>query len=110
MDGERHQHGQQDHPGGEQVHRHAPFLEGLEETGAYLEADGEYEEDEPEIFHESQDGRVAAESEVAEQDAQEQDPRGPDGDALDFDLAQPEPGGDDEGEEQQGMGDARAEE
>ena len=98
VDANGHEHGEQDHPGGEQVHGHATLPEGMEEAGADLQADGEDEEDESEVLHERQRGRVGPEAEMADQDAQEEDPGGSDGDTFDLDLAEQQARGDDESE------------
>ena len=74
VDGQRHEDAEQDHARREQVETHAALAERLEETGTDLHADGEYEQDESEFFHEGQRGRIGAQAEMAEQDAEEQDP------------------------------------
>lgn len=60
----------------------------MEESGAHLQADGEYEQDESEIFDEGENQRVDPESQVSKQDSDEQDPGGSDGDSLDFETAE----------------------
>ena len=110
VDGQRHEHAEQDHSRCEQVEAHAALAERLEEAGTDLHADGEDEQDEPEFLHEGQRGRIGAEAEMAEQDPEEQDPGGADRDPLDLLLPEPEARGDDDGEKQDRMGDARAQE
>ena len=64
---------QEDDGGGQEVEGDAAALEGGEEAGTDLHADGVDEEDEPELFEEVHDDGVDGEAEVAHEDADEED-------------------------------------
>ena len=82
----------------------------MEKSGAHLQSYGKDEQDQAEVFHECEHGRIHAEAEVAGQDAQEEDPGRADRDALDLEAAEPEAGCDHDGEQQDAMCDAGARE
>ena len=96
----------QNHSYCKEVHGDSALLEGMEETGAYLQPYRENEQDEAEVLHEGERCGVGAEAEVAENDAYEQDPGGTYGDTLDFETPQEESEGDYDCKEQYCMGNA----
>ena len=76
----------------------------MEETGAYLQADGKDEQDQAELLDEVEDLRIGPETEVAHEDADEQDPGGTEGYALDLEASEIDADAHDEGDQQDGMG------
>ena len=86
----------------ESVEQYAAFLEWREEAGAYLDADGEDEEDEAEFTYEFQDFGVDDVAEVAHDDSHEQYKGDPKWDSSDFQFAEENAGRDDKRVEHKG--------
>jgi len=60
----------------------------MEESRADLKSDAEHEQDKAEVFHECQNMRVSPEAEVAEENADKEDPCGADGYSLELESAE----------------------
>ena len=82
----------------------------MEEAGADLQTDGKDEQDQAEFLHEMQDFRIGPETEMAQQDADEQDPGGSQGHPFHLESAEIDADAHDQGDQQDGMGNALPEE
>ena len=109
MDEPGHQDGQQYQSDGKEVHDDTAFLEGMEESGADLQADGKDKEDQAEILDEGKGRRIGPETEMTQQDTYKQDPGRANRYTLDLETSQIQAQSDDDGEKQDGMGDSRTE-
>ena len=82
----------------------------MQESRTDLKSDAEYEQDKTEVLHECQDMRVAPEAEVAEENADKEDPCGADGNSLELEFAQIKAEGDYHSKEKDGMRDTGSQE
>ena len=91
--------------GGQHVQLHPLLPQRREETGTELEADGEHEQDEPELLHEIERRVVHRIAEVPGQDAGKQHARGAEADAAELHAAHRHPEHADQRDDPHGMGD-----
>ena len=87
MDSHRDGHSQEDKGDGKQVKLKTSLLERMEESRADLKSDREHEQDQSEVLHETKHRGVHTETEMAQKNSHEQNPRGSDGDALELEFA-----------------------
>ena len=101
----------QQHDGRGAAHkRDAAVLEGRDEARAHLQTDREDEEDQSELLHEVAYAVVDCHAEVAQEDADEENPGDTERDAADLDLAEQDAEGDHQREREHRVGDAVTEE
>ena len=100
-DSEKHQHDSQ------QVELESSLLERMEKTRADLKTYREHEQNQAEVLHETEHGRIDPESEMAQDDGHEQDPGRTDGNTFDLELSKIQSRRHHYGENQDGMGDPR---
>ena len=103
---ERRAHGAEDHDRrGEHVHLHALLPQRREEAGAELQADGEDEQDQPELLHEIERVMIDRFAEVPDEDAREKHARRAEADAAELQAAERHAHHAHEGEHADGMRD-----
>ncbi len=101
---DRRRHAQQDHGRGQEVDGQALAAQGREKSGADLQADRIDEQDQAEILDEIDDRFVDAQLKMGGQDAGEQHAGNAEADAEKADLAQQDADGNDQAQDQDGMG------